>query len=797
MRRFWFVVCFLFISIPALARRWLPASEPILTAYVNTSTGNDTTGNGSSGAPWATIEHARDALGSQGFRVVIQITGTETITRQITFDANHSGSDLRQITYTCAAGPGTCGVDAGQVLSGWTVYSGSIYQVNIGRTVNTIYENEIRAQQARTPNSVYDPIFATVRRPYFNMVGNSDEDFGHATYNPSDYDPTAWNLTDVRWVIHTPGDHDWYTEVLQATSINTTTHKITWVSPGSRFPAGGLSGPHGAIYYAQGDLSMLDTPGEFYSNSATGVLYYWPMNTPITSQTIVAPYIDEAFVFGGAHNITLDGLIIEHTDFGKSYQSGCNQTNTSCDPGDLTSHTYQTYAKERTLTAYRRGAVYIGGGSHDIHLTRVHLKNIGWSGVFLDSNANHDSVEDSWIEHIGAWGVIADGGFPGEGDNLFDNYFSDDYVSNVGELIAHAKGVEIVNSSRNTVSRSEFALSPRDCVYAAGDYTATAPTSAIYTYGNNFSHLRIHDCFQDGGDGGGGASLIGVNAGQSLPPYNKNSFDQNTSVGAYAELQMPDVDPPDCVLIDFSTDGQLFQNIQNNDCENSSFRDNNGAETQTFSNVSWSTFSASGMDYPNIGVNSAHPYFSSMKPTFFDGFENGLGNWTTALGSPSISTNQAHTGTHSLQFNVDGVAVYRVFPQRMYQLFTVWFYDDGSVTCSVLARADKIVFAGTIGNFTTWNNTTNQLSVGVDTTQSAGFYVKNIAGTNTTTAIARSIGWHQIQWDSRQGDATRVSIDGTNILINTNIREIDMIVAGDTIVDGTPGCGYVDDIQIQ
>lgn len=52
------------------------------TYYVNASTGNDSTGNGSSGAPWATLQKAADHIYSRldcgGYTVTVDCTGTFT-----------------------------------------------------------------------------------------------------------------------------------------------------------------------------------------------------------------------------------------------------------------------------------------------------------------------------------------------------------------------------------------------------------------------------------------------------------------------------------------------------------------------------------------------------------------------------------------------------------------------------------------------------------------------------------------------------------------------------------------------
>jgi len=61
---------------------------------------------------------------------------------------------------------------------------------------------------------------------------------------------------------------------------------------------------------------------------------------------------------------------------------------------------------------------------------------------------------------------------------------------------------------------------------------------------------------------------------------------------------------------------------------------------------------------------------------FFDGFEEGLGNWTTEKGTATRSTAKAHSGTYSYIVNEDMDVIYRNFGTSYNKVAVIWFYDD-------------------------------------------------------------------------------------------------------------------------
>src|SRR4030095_13570719 len=131
------------------------------------------------------------------------------------------------------------------------------------------------------------------------------------------------------------GFWQWTMDTTPVASVDTGTRKIT-LSTMPKFDTWNTvsAPPSGSRYFVQGDLSMLDSAGEFFydrnnSNGSPGTgfhyLYYYPRNTPIASQTIVVPTTQNLISFVGTNgttrckNITVDGLALKNTDFGQTY----------------------------------------------------------------------------------------------------------------------------------------------------------------------------------------------------------------------------------------------------------------------------------------------------------------------------------------------------------------------------------------------------------------------------------------------------------------------------------------------
>jgi hypothetical protein len=174
----------------------------------------------------------------------------------------------------------------------------------------------------------------------------------------------------------------------------------------------------------------------------------------------------------------------------------------------------------------------------------------------------------------------------------------------------------------------------------------------------------------------------------------------------------------------------------------------------------------------------------SVTCSWFDGFEGGLGNWVSVpgKGTPSLSTAQAHSGTHSYVIDEDLDAIQQTFGSANNKLVSVWFYDNAATTTmQVMAFVDDNV---------------SYRMLGVNTPTSTTKYTYRVGSTQTASTVTRTTGWHELKWDYRSGTKVDMYIDGVLVASPTGLTSFNQITLGD-LWSGYPATtAYFDDISI-
>ena len=416
------------------------------------------------------------------------------------------------------------------------------------------------------------------------------------TFEPGQWNPN-WDLHDAQVVIWSGGSWSWFTDtdpILNmswnknlATLRYPTRYSIQTDDPGSR-------------YFIQNSLDFLDQAGEYYYDSASGWLYYWPRSG--STDDVWAPTVKTIISVNGdaaapAHDIGFDGLALEYSDFVDWYRFAWNSAG---DSGQA--HKYQAYDRQIELPRNRFGTITLTNTTN-VDLRALHVTNTGWEGVYLTGVATHDDVSDSYFEHIGGDAVKVEGPYPGEGDIANHNTFTDNYFNYYGELVpGDASAVELLDSGSNEVSHSVIEHSARYAVSMRA--VTTAADADDYAQGNHLSYLKIAHMGEDSGDTGA-LYAYGV---QNFDPHVMNSsIDQVTIDDVNADPSMVD-SPPRGVHMDFGGCGSDFSNIQVTNVQGDQYHGPSAAECNTFANDSWvDGFDPSKMQYDQIGVTSKFP----------------------------------------------------------------------------------------------------------------------------------------------------------------------------------------------
>jgi Malectin domain/Right handed beta helix region len=585
-----------------------PASAAVQATFWVSPTGSDAN-PGTQAAPFQTVTRARDAVrplaaNMTGDIVVNLRGGTYPVTSPIQFAPADSGTNGFKVIYQNADEVGSARLLGGQRITSWTPHTGNIWKAQVGTGVrfDTLYENGRRAVKARTPNLRELNGLSAAKADYlFNDNGQTGQQV--LRYKAGELNPAGWNLRDAQLYIW-PG-HNWFAEHVPIESINAGTRDIR-LTQQTRYT---MNSANKTRFVVQGILQLLDQPGEFHLDTGTGTLYYWPRDGAPASQEIIAPRVKTILSFSGSsetqrvHDITFSGVTVEGTDFTSWYRHSWLDEN-----GSGENHQFPIYDRQIEMTQHRTGMVFMRNTDH-LTITRSHLKNSGYSAVYMLFFNQNNTISASWIEHAGYAGVFLEGKYPGEGDVLRNNTLTNNLIHDVGEMVGHGAGYLLMQASNNELSFSEIYNSGRFGTYLAG--WRELPNEVLYTRNNRVHHLSVHDTMQDSQDGAA-VYTFGMST-DADGPFQVNTYDQILVNYAFmhpqAGLSQGVTADPAAVYCDEGTHGQRISNVKAVNIQNTRPFKGGSSSTAVLSNVSWQAgFNEAAMDIANIGVRSTFPY---------------------------------------------------------------------------------------------------------------------------------------------------------------------------------------------
>ncbi len=139
--------------------------------------------------------------------------------------------------------------------------------------------------------------------------------------------------------------------------------------------------------------------------------------------------------------------------------------------------------------------------------------------------------------------------------------------------------------------------------------------------------------------------------------------------------------------------------------------------------------------------------------SFFDDFEDGLGDWTTVSGKLSLkqSDDQAHNGSYSaLSESGDADVMYRSAPDFPFAI-GAFIWDDGSYGGRALIGV------------TTNGGDTIRAYVGLEVLTNSSYYSYRHDDTTGTSSVSRSAGWHRVEIKAASSTSVKLYVDDTEV----------------------------------
>ena len=898
--------------LPAKAVQAKEAADGVQAQIYVSADGKDTN-DGSQTSPFATIERARQEVARindnmTGDIIVNIAAGDYYLDETLVFDEADSGTNGFEVIYRSADGIGKADIIGGERITNWipTTESdveydldpalvGKVYKAQLDPEkydFNTFYVNDQRAIMARTRNRDNHPNFPMAKGEYMRSAGGSNIN-RDMRVNLSDIDPRAiagmknaqarGEKEIAQVLVWNGGSWDWFTDTLPVVGIDGNQIKFPEDPEHPEKYTTLYDIQSDARYFLQGNLSFMDVEGEYHYNKATGVLYYYPKaeDGAIETQTLVVPTMQKALYFKGAekadpadqpdpekqvHNITIDGLEVKDTEYAEyySYALGLNDSSLKLPPPkEAMESTNPTYCTAMDRPEFLVGTITLTG-AHDITITNTRVKNSGMYGIIYLGDNQYNTLTNSVVENSGYGGLIFQGGYPGVGKYNNHNTVENVLIHDVGELVGHAVGFTIMSSGQNDFTNMEIFNTPKRALLVLGGYAGDRSAGALdqyydeikdmYTVGNHFKYIHVHDAQQDAGEdsavflswllaGKWVNALHGSNdpndlktnlEGIDLTIDRYNYFDQMliTDVGADPSvIEKCTVGGLDTAM---GATGSTFSNIRAANTQHHllAIRDTDGGGYGDMYHVDNCTnnlrsdevlldFDDSRMEYDKIGLRKDFPEELRVSKRvypeapedlyFYDDFEASreldTTKWMVEQGELEMHVGYGYLsedpriGRRSLPINADknpdGIVVSRTFENDLNKVVEVKYLDRRKDYAGA-DRTDAVPTEILPNSFLRVDDGANALGIGAVGRVSKDYYQIMKGDELIQTNVKRYFGWHTFKFDYSSSTDVKLFIDDQLIAaydesdgVATSFRYIGM---GDW--DGIGGKAFFDQLYV-
>lgn len=326
----WFLLVSLLISMSMeFGMMALPVEAATQTTIYISPTGSDTGGNGSIDNPYATLQKARDVVRTMnsnmtGDIIVYLRGGTYTLSSPLALNESDSGTNGYNVIYK-AYGTEKPVISGGKKVTGWSLHQGNIYKASVDEPyIRQLFVNDQYRQRARTGGKVYATAF-------YNDPSTSDATDGWVL------DQSALKS----WGIFKKSDLEAHVQtyhrdlilkiddVIQNGSSYNLRAKQPWFTSITHMVPNYIDLTYDVPFYLENDLSLLDTPGEWYYDRAGKVLYYWPKEGEnVSTMEAYVPDAEMLISLKGSsltskvHNIQFYGINFRHTTWHAVNENG-------------------------------------------------------------------------------------------------------------------------------------------------------------------------------------------------------------------------------------------------------------------------------------------------------------------------------------------------------------------------------------------------------------------------------------------------------------------------------------------
>ncbi|WP_433088823.1 ricin-type beta-trefoil lectin domain protein [Dactylosporangium sp. CA-052675] len=470
----------LLASAGAVAGPTTPASAAVMTTLSVSPTGSGTSCTAAQPCSLTQAQATvRAAAPSMSGDIVVQLAGgTYTLGGPLTFTAADSGTNGYTVFWQAAPGARPV-ISGGQRVTGWTpADSGqNIWKANVGTGVDSrqLYVDGRIATRARTQVNRGDFTISATGLSFTN---------GALSYLNNLANKSRVEVESV------DSFTDRYAPVQSIAGNTITMQQPAWNN--NTFGYDTLSKPFraGPLYLVNA-REFLDAAGEWYLDTAAGVLYYKPLSgQDMSTVDVELPRLESLLRVGGsyaapAHNLSFSGLQFANTSWllpstGQGYadqQTGAYLYGNLSRPGDaLTSCQSGCPLFEATRPGWRQmpAAVQVSAASA-ITFAGNRFTDLGQVGLGVGNDANAHATGVG----LGASNITVTG-------NTFDSL-------SAGGIVVGGVQADAHHPSDSRMTNSGITISNNVIHDVAIEYRSHAGVLMTYTAGSSIAHNEVYN----------------------------------------------------------------------------------------------------------------------------------------------------------------------------------------------------------------------------------------------------------------------------------------------------------------
>ena len=503
-------------SLSARVRAWLlflglaglvsARTDPVF--FVAPAPVGDDTHDGSSAAPFATLDRARravrDMLPADSFRgnhVLELRSGVYELAAPVRFDAADSGNDRVTIVYRAALDAEVV-ISGGRRVTGWSDEGDGSFRVEVGREVDfrQLWINERRAVRARAPN--LGATFVLGAEKQSDGFDLPSEQLAGVTLRPNETELSvliAWMHKRLR-IARTIWTADGATA--RVVIAEPEWDAVTNQPQGDRIYSG-------RSYWLENARAFLDAPGEFFLDRAEGLLRYRPRpGEDLSRAMVVRPELQSLIVLEGrpdapVRHLRFEGLTFVHTGWTRPNHAGfvdvqANSLVPAAPKSAVDSQYRHDQRKDRVPAAFQAST------ADHIVIRDCRFARLGGAGIVFTQGGDDNTIEGNSFYDLAAGGIeLGEDAARPVNPRLFPrrNRISNNFLAHLGADYFGSVAILGYYTHASTITHNEIAGLPYTAISQGWGWGA--PPAPSGTGANLITHNRVSNFLRRLDDGGG------------------------------------------------------------------------------------------------------------------------------------------------------------------------------------------------------------------------------------------------------------------------------------------------------